>query len=102
MLLARAVSAWVVTTSPSCQVSRPGSVLLSMDLRDCCSQATPRSLVHLDRSSAGPAPTWRSSKSKGGAPASVPDRHVGVAEAVPHRCRLSRPCHPALLPGEGW
>src|SRR5207248_9979742 len=43
MLFVRAVSGCVVTTSPSCQVSRPGSVLLSMDLRDCYSQATPRS-----------------------------------------------------------
>src|SRR5947209_12248026 len=84
MLLVRAVSACVATTSPSCQVSRPGSLLFSMDLRDCYSPATPRSLVHLDRSSTGPGPTWRSSKSKGGVPASVPGRRVRVPEVVPH------------------
>src|SRR6266436_221551 len=42
----------------SVRLSRPNSVLLSMDLRDCCSPATPRSPVHPDRPGAGPAPTY--------------------------------------------
>src|SRR5436305_636551 len=42
MLLALAVSARVATTSPRCQLSRPNSVLLSMDHRDYYSPTTPR------------------------------------------------------------
>src|SRR4051794_6058023 len=101
MLFVPAVSTCVATTSPNCQVSRPGTVLLSMDLRDCYSLATPRSPVHPHRPIGDPGPTWRSSRSRGGEPVVVPDRRVQVAGAALHTSRPPRPSHPARLQGEG-
>src|SRR5439155_25376716 len=76
-LLVRAVSWWVATASPSCQVSRPSNAVLSMDHLNCGSEATPRGPVHPARSIGDPGPTWRSSRSRDEVPAAAQAHHVG-------------------------
>src|SRR5947199_10865598 len=101
MLFVLAVSTCVATTSPNCQVSRPGTVLLSMDLRDCYSLATPRSPVHPHRPIGDPGPTWRSSRSRGGEPVIVRGRRVRAPGAAPHTRSPPTLSHPARPQGEG-
>src|SRR5215470_11675615 len=97
MLFTRTVSWCVATTSPSCQVSRPDTVLLSMGHHDCDTQTIPKNPVHPCRAIGNHEPTLRSSKSRGEGPTIGPGRRVGKRGAVPRRYKLpmpSRPIHP--------
>ena len=99
MLFARTVSFWIAITSPNCQLNRPGSVLLSMDLRDCYSQVIPRSPVHHDQAIGDLGPTWRFSRNRGEGPAGVPGHRVEVRAVLLHKCLPPRPSHPILRQG---
>src|SRR5581483_1264614 len=101
MLFARVVSTCVATTSPSCQVNRPSSAVLSMDHRGCDSQATPRSPVHPYRLIGDPEPTWHSSRNRGGEPVIVPGHRVQVPKVALRSCRPPMLVHRARLVGEG-
>src|SRR5215813_2149704 len=88
MLFTRTVSWCVATTSPSCQVSRPDTVLLSMGHHDCDTQTIPKNPVHPCRAIGNHEPTLRSSKSRGEGPTIGPGRRVGKRGAVPRRYKL--------------
>src|SRR5215470_11579741 len=94
MLFTRTVSWCVATTSPSCQVSRPDTVLLSMGHHDCDTQTIPKNPVHPCRAIGNREPTLRSSKSRDERPTILQGRRVGKREVVLHRCRHPRlPTH---------
>src|SRR5262249_51439068 len=101
MVFTRGVSWCVATTSPSCQVSRPDTVLLSMGHHDCDTQMTPKNLVHPCRAIGNREPTWRSSRSRDEGSTIAQGHRVGKREAVLHRYRLPMPSRPLRLPSEG-
>ena len=65
------------SATSQCTLSRPSSAARATGRRSCGSRRSPRSPARPRRSVGGRAPTWRSSRSTGGAPAAAPAAVLG-------------------------
>ena len=96
---APASRAGAATRSPQ---SSPSSAARATGRRTCDSRTSPRSPARPRRAGGAPAPTWRSSRSRGAGRAAAPGRRARGRGARRRSCRRPRPSRRSRRRAAGW